>query len=80
MVCMRRRQECPEITYVAMGFRPHSFPVRGMYVHMKGFGRLTKIKKSLASLFHCFLNVKSTSQILRAYLIEKEKPIREAQH
>ena len=35
------RQECPEITYMAMGFRPHSFPVGGMY--MKGTGRLTKV-------------------------------------
>ena len=47
---------------------------------MKGTGQLTKVfKKSLASLFHSFLNVKSTSQILRAYLSGKEK-IREAQH
>ena len=37
-------------------------------------------KKSLASLFHCFLNVKSTSQILRVYLTGKEKRVREAQH
>ena len=37
-------------------------------------------KKSLASLFHYFLNVKSTSQILRVYLTGKEKPVREAQH
>ena len=56
-----------------------SFPVGGMYVHVKGIGRLTK-KKSLASLFHCFLNVKSTLQILSAYLTGKEKPVREAQH
>ena len=48
---------------------------------VKGTGGLTKVeKKSLASLFHCFLNVKSTSQILRAYLTGKEKPVREAQH
>ena len=37
-------------------------------------------KKLLPSLFHYFLNVKSTSQILRAYLTGKEKPVREAQH
>ena len=37
-------------------------------------------KKSLASPFHYFLNVKSTSQILRVYLTGKEKPVREAQH
>ena len=35
------RQECPEITYMAMGFRPHSFPVGGMY--LKGTGQLTKV-------------------------------------
>ena len=35
--------ECPAITYMAMGFRPCSFPVGGMYV--KGIGRLTKVKK-----------------------------------
>ena len=64
---------------MAMDFRPHSFPVGGMYV--KGIGRLMKFKKkSLASLFHCFLNVKSASQILRVYLSGKEKPVREAQH
>ena len=64
---------------MAMGFGPHSLPLGGMY--MKGTGRLTKVlKKSLAPLFHCFLNVKSTSQILREYLTGKEKPIREAQH
>ena len=38
-----RRQECLEITYMAMGFRPHSFPVEGMYV--KGIGGLTRVKK-----------------------------------
>ena len=37
-------------------------------------------KKSLASPFHYFLNVKSTSQILRVYLTGKEKPVWEAQH
>ena len=37
----RHRRECPEITYMAMGFRPHSFPVGGMY--MKGTGRLMKV-------------------------------------
>ena len=64
---------------MAMGFRPRSFPVGGMYV--KGIGRLTKVKKkSLASPFHCFLNVKSTSQILRVYLTGNEKRVREAQH
>ena len=39
----RHRQECPEITYMAMVFRPHSFPVGGMY--MKGTGWLTKITR-----------------------------------
>ena len=64
---------------MAMGFRPRSFPVGGMYV--KGNGRLTKVKKkSLASLFHCFLNGKSTSQILRVYLTGNEKQVREALH
>ena len=29
------------ITYMAIGFRPRSFPVGGMYV--KGIGRLTKV-------------------------------------
>ena len=73
------RRECPEITYMAMGSRPHSFPVRGVY--MKGTGRRTKVKKtSLAPLFHCFLHVKSTSQFLREYLTGKEKAIRGAQH
>ena len=43
------RQECPEITYMAIGFRPHSFPVVGMYV--KGIGRLTKVKKNHSFLF-----------------------------
>ena len=37
------RRECPAITYMAMGIRPRSFPVGGMYV--KGIGRLTKVKK-----------------------------------
>ena len=65
-----RRQECPEITYTAMGFWPHSFPVGGMY--LKDIGRLVKVKKKLhASLFHCFLNGKSTSQILHVYLTGK---------
>ena len=74
-----RCQQCPEITYMAMGFRPRLFPVGGMYV--KGIGRLTKVeKKSLASLFHCFLNVKSASQILCVYLTGNEKPVRKAQH
>ena len=74
----RHRRECPAITYMAMGFRPRSFPVGGMYV--KGVGRLTKVKKkSLAPLFHCFLNGKSTSQILRVYLTGNEKRVREAQ-
>ena len=39
------RRECPAITYMAMGFRPRSFPVGGMYV--KGIGRLTKVKKKI---------------------------------
>ena len=45
----QHRQECPEITYMAMGFRPHSFPVGGMYV--KGIGRLTNVKKKITR-FH----------------------------
>ena len=64
---------------MAMGFRPRSFPVGGMYV--KGIGAADEsYKKSLASLFHYFLNVKSTSQILRVYLTGNEKRVREAQH
>ena len=43
------RRECPAITYMAMGFRPRSFPVGGMYV--KGIGRLTKVKKNHSLLF-----------------------------
>ena len=43
------RRECPAITYMAMGFRPRSFPVGGMYV--KGVGRLTKVKKNHSLLF-----------------------------
>ena len=39
------RRECPAITYMAMGFRPRSFPVGGMYV--KGIGQLTKVKKKI---------------------------------
>ena len=46
LVCNHDRQECPEITYMAMGFRPHSFPVGGMY--MRGTGRLTKVLKKIA--------------------------------
>ena len=46
--CSHRR-ECPAITYMAMGFRPRSFPVGGMYV--KGVGRLTKVKKNHSLLF-----------------------------
>ena len=42
---MSHRRECPAITYMAMGFRPRSFPVGGMYV--KGIGRLTKVKKKI---------------------------------
>ena len=70
----------PEITYMAMGFRPHSFPVGGMFV--KGIGRLKKVekKKAYASPFYCFLNIKNTSQVLCEYFTGKEKPIREAQH
>ena len=30
---------------MTMGFRPHSFPVGGMFV--KGIGRLTKVKKKI---------------------------------
>ena len=44
-----QRRECPAITYMAMGFRPRSFPVGGMYV--KGVGRLTKVKKNHSLLF-----------------------------
>ena len=62
------RRECPAITYMAMGFRPRSFPVGGMYV--KGIGRLTKVKKNHSLPF---LNVKSTSQILRVYRTGSEK-------
>ena len=40
------RRECPDITYMAMGFRPHSFPVGVMY--MKGTGQRTKVKKNIA--------------------------------
>ena len=47
-VCVHRR-ECPAITYMAMGFRPRSFPVGGMYV--KGVVRLTKVKKNHSLLF-----------------------------
>ena len=43
------RQECPEITYMATGFRPHSFPVGGMY--MKGTGKLKKVKIYRSLLF-----------------------------
>ena len=43
------RRECPAITYMAMGFRPRSFPVGGMYV--KGTGRLTKVTKNRSLLF-----------------------------
>ena len=43
------RRECPVITYMAMGFRPRSFPVGEMYV--KGIGRLTKVKKNHSLLF-----------------------------
>ena len=43
------RRECPAITYTAMGFRPRSFPVGGMYV--KGIGWLTKVKKNHSLLF-----------------------------
>ena len=35
-----RHQKCPEITYMAMGFQPHSVPVGGMHMHVKGNGRL----------------------------------------
>ena len=45
--CWHRR-ECPAITYMAMGFRPRSFPVGGMYV--KGIGRLTKVTKNRSLL------------------------------
>ena len=72
------RRECPAITYMAMGFRPRSFPVGGMYV--KGIGRLTKVKKITLFSFHCFLNVKSTSQVIHVYLTGNEKRVREAQH
>ena len=45
----KHRRECPAITYMAMGFRPRSFPVGGMCV--KGIGRLTKVKKNHSLLF-----------------------------
>ena len=48
------RQDCPEITYIAMGFRPHSFPVGGM-----NWAVDESYKKSLASLLkrkECFTN------------------------
>ena len=45
----QHRQEGPEITCMAMGFRPHSFPVGGMYV--KGIGRSTKVIKNHSLLF-----------------------------
>ena len=55
--------------------------VPGRRKYVKGIWRLTKVKKkSLASLFHYFLNVKSASQILRVYLSGKDKRVREAQH
>ena len=41
---------------MAMGFRPHSFPVGGMYV--KGIGRLTKVKKITPFSFPLLLNRK----------------------
>ena len=64
---------------MAMGFRPRSFPVGGMVC--EGYWAADEsYKKSLASLFHYFLNVKSTSQILRVYLTGNEKRVREAQH
>ena len=53
--CMRH-QECPEITYMAMGFRPHSFPAGGMYV--KGIGRLTKVKEITRFVFPLLLKRK----------------------
>ena len=71
-------QECPEITYLAMGFRPHSFPVGGMYV--KGIGLLTKVKKIACFSFPLLLKRESASQNLHVYLSGKEKPVREAQH
>ena len=43
------RREFPAITYMAMGFRPRSFPVGEMYV--KGIGRLTKVKKNYSLRF-----------------------------
>ena len=81
MKCQLHRQECPEITYMAMGFRPHSFPVGGMYV--KGIGRFTKVKENHSLLFSIAsltYPLKSASQILRVYLSGKEKPVVEAQH
>ena len=42
---VHHRRECPEITYMAMGVQPHSFPVGGVYV--KGVGRPTKVKKKI---------------------------------
>ena len=45
IVVVYHRQKRPEITYMAMGFRPHSFPVGGMYG--KGIGRPMKVKKKI---------------------------------
>ena len=61
---------------MAMGFRPRSFPVGGMYVKGINWAVDESFKKSLASLFHA----KSTSQIFRVYLTGNEKRVREAQH
>ena len=63
---------------MAMGFRPRSFPVGGMYV--KGIGWSTTVKKNTRFSFPLLLEIKSTSQILRVYLKGNEKRVREAQH
>ena len=48
--------------------------VPGRWNVCEGFWAVDEsLKKSIASLFHCFLNVKGTSQILRVYLTGNEK-------
>ena len=59
---------------------PATFVPGGKNVYEGYWAADESYKKLHASLFHYFLNVKSTSQILRGYLTGKEKPVREAQH
>ena len=54
---------------------PATFVPGRRNVHEGSWAANESLKKLLASLFHCLLNVKSTSQILRAYLTGKEKPV-----